>query len=313
MIMIQEPTPAVRFNSVIKSYGGTQVVDKLSFSIPVGTTFGLLGPNGAGKSTSLKALIGLLSIDSGSIEIFGQNIAAIHGTSESIAVRRRIGYVSEVHSIYRWMSVKAAIEFVKSFYPSWNDTIAKELLDVFALAPKKRVSQLSKGMLAKLSLLLAISHEPDLLILDEPTSGLDALVREEFLHGILRSMGEKEKTIIFSSHSIDDVERIADRVALLKNGKLVVDQPVDQLLANTKRLRASFTTEGLPNWVPDTAIWQQVKRQEWQLTVEQFTPELLAQIQHRNPIENIEVLDLSLEEIFKDYVRKEPKLEAVNA
>lgn len=312
MIMIQEPTPAVRFSSVIKSYGGTQVVDDLSFSIPIGTTFGLLGPNGAGKSTSLKALIGLLSIDGGSIEIFGQNIAAIHGTSESIALRRRIGYVSEVHSIYRWMSVQGAIDFVKSFYPSWNDTIAQELLDVFALAPKKRVTQLSKGMLAKLSLLLAISHEPDLLILDEPTSGLDALVREEFLHGILRSMGEKEKTIIFSSHSIDDVERIADRVALLKNGKLVVDQAVDQLLANTKRLRASFTTEGLPNWVPDTAIWQQVKRQEWQLTVEQFTPELVAEIQQRNSIENIEVLDLSLEEIFKDYVRNEHKTEAIH-
>ncbi|MFK7767837.1 MAG: ABC transporter ATP-binding protein [Mariniblastus sp.] len=313
MIKISEEVPAVRFDAVVKSYGESRVVDELSFEIPSGTTFGLLGPNGAGKSTSLKSLMGLLGLDSGSIEIFGKDIAAIHGTSESLAVRRRIGYVSEVHNVYPWMTIGNAIEFVKSFYPTWNDEIARELLDTFALSPKKKASQLSKGMLAKLSLLLAVSHEPDLLILDEPTSGLDPMVREEFLHGILKSIGEKEKTIIFSSHSIDDVQRIADRVGVLRNGKLIVDHSVDHILGNTKRLRAALTSGDQPCWTPDSTIWQQVNRREWQLTVDEFTPELVAEVQAKNPIESIEVLDLSLEEIFKDYVRCGDKSEVGNA
>ncbi len=303
MIKIQEPVPAVQYHQVVKSYSGRRVVDGLSFSIPAGTTFGLLGPNGAGKSTSLKALMGLLEIDGGTIELFGNNIASVRNTADYVQLRQRVGYVSEVHSIYRWMKIWQAIKFVKSFYASWNDSLTDELMETFQLDRNRKVSQLSKGMLAKLSLLLAVAHEPDLLILDEPTSGLDAMVREEFLYGILKTIASEERTVIFSSHSIDDVQRIADRIALINDGKLIVNQPVDDILSSTKRLRAALKDDTKPNWVPESTIWQEVERREWQLTVRDYSPEMIQQFETRNEVESIEVRDLSLEDIFKDYVR----------
>ena len=301
--MIKKPPPAVHFHLVTKKYSGSAVIDQLTFSIPRGSTFGLLGPNGAGKSTSLKALMGLLSIDAGRIEVFGKDIAELHGTPESIELRQRIGYVSEVHHVYKWMRIKQALAFVKAFQPHWNDAIATELMDLFKLDEKKKVSQLSKGMLAKLSLLLAVSHEPDLLILDEPTSGLDVMTREEFLYGILKTIADKQRTIIFSSHSIADIERIADHVGVIKNGKLIVDQSVESIQSGTKRLRAALDDDQQPGWVPDCTIWQQMNRREWELTVRDYSPELVDQLKHRNGLHTVEVRDLTLEDIFKDYFR----------
>lgn len=303
MIKMNEPADAVVFDGVSKSYSGKRVVNGLSLKIPHGTTFGLLGPNGAGKSTSLKALMGLLTVDEGAIKIFGHDIAAIHGSPEHLTLRQRIGYVSETHSIYRWMKVKQAINFAKKFYPTWNEDLESELVDQFELDRNKKVSQLSKGMLAKLSLLLAIAHEPDLLVLDEPTSGLDAMAREEFLYGILKADTLKERTVIFSSHSIGDVERIADRVGVIRGGTLIVDETVENILAGTKRLQAVLKDDAMPKWVPDSTIWQRVERREWQLTVSDCCPNLVDQLNSSNELENVEVCDLSLEEIFKDYFR----------
>ncbi len=308
MIKLEEPIAAVRFNNVVKNYSKTPVIDDLSLSIPYGTIFGLLGPNGAGKSTSLKAIMGLLEIDGGSIEIFGHDVAKIRSSPDYGTLRQRIGYVPEIHTIYRWMKVREAIRFVKSFYEHWNDKLAKELLDLFALPPEKKVKQLSKGMLAKLSLLLAVAHEPELLILDEPTSGLDPMVREEFMHGILKTIGNHERTIIFSSHSIDDVQRLADTVGLLNSGKLVLNQTVDAILEKTKRVKASLKDDARPQWTPDSTIWQQVQRREWELTVDDYSADLFDQIKNKNPIDHIEVRDLSLEDIFKDYIRSQSKL-----
>ena len=303
MIKAQDPAPVVQFSQVVKTYSGNRVVDELSFSVPRGTTFGLLGPNGAGKSTSLKALMGLLKIDSGRIDLFGEDISKIRQTSGFVPLRQRVGYVSEEHNIYRWMKVWQAIKFVKSFYTTWNEPLVDELLGAFELDSNRKVSQLSKGMLAKLSLLLAVGHEPELLILNEPTSGLDAMIREEFLYGILKSIADTDRTVIFSSHSIDDVQRIADRVALVRGGKLVVDRTVDEILASTKRLRAALKDNTKPAWVPESTIWQEVERREWQLTVGDYSPEMLHQFESRNEVESLEVRDLSLEDIFKDYVR----------
>ncbi len=303
MIKLKEPDEAVVFDSVSKSYSGNRVVDDLCLKIPRGTTFGLLGPNGAGKSTSLKALMGLLGIDEGTIRIFGEDISAIHGSPEHLKLRQRIGYVSETHSIYPWMKVGQAIRFAKRFYPTWNDELAADLVDHFELNRNKKVSQLSKGMLAKLSLLLAIAHEPDLLILDEPTSGLDAMAREEFLYGILKADTANERTVIFSSHSIGDVERIADRVGVIRSGKLIVDETVEDMLAGTKRLQAVLKDDATPKWIPDTTIWQTVDRREWQLTVSECDSSVVERLHQSNEVENVQVHDLSLEEIFKDYFR----------
>lgn len=303
MIRLDEPLSAVRFTNVAKSYSGNLVVDNLCLSIPYGTIFGLIGPNGAGKSTSLKALMGLLPIDGGEIEVFGHNLASIRSVRDHETLRRRIGYVPETHTIYRWMKVREAIKFVKSFHDYWNDRLVKELLDLFALDASKSVKQLSKGMLAKLALLLAVLHEPELLILDEPTSGLDPLVREEFLHGILQTISDQERTIIFSSHSIDDVQRLADTVGLLKAGNLVLNQSVETILEKTKRLKVALKDDTHPQWTPGSVIWQRVQRREWELTVDNYSADLFDEFKQKNPVEHLEVQDLSLEDIFKDYFR----------
>lgn len=313
MIKLSEDDIAVRFTDVCKSYEKRRVVDQLCFEVRKGMVFGLIGPNGAGKSTSLKALMGLLKLDSGSIELFGNDVDEVFLTPQYGDLRQRVGYVPEVHSIYRWMKINEAIRFVKSFYATWNDSLADELLNLFQLDKNRRVKHLSKGMLAKLGLLLAAAHEPELLILDEPTSGLDPLVREEFVHGVLRSAVDQEQTVIFSSHSIDDVQRLADTVGVLQAGKLVVHDDVESILKNTKRLRVSLKDNCSPAWTPGSAIWHRFEDRLWELTVNNFSDDLVAEVQQKNSVEQIDVSDLSLEEIFKDYARQQRKTEAGNA
>jgi ABC-2 type transport system ATP-binding protein len=300
MIQKSRPEPAVELCGLTKRYGSSTVVDGLNLQIPRGTTFGLIGPNGAGKSTTLKMLMGLLRIDAGTARAVGIDVSV-----DPAAVRRRVGYVPEVHSICRWMRISEVIRFVRAFYPDWNDGLAGDLLDLFELQPTKKVRHLSKGMLAKLALLLAVSHEPELLVLDEPMSGLDPIVREEFLDGVLRAIcdRDRDRTVLFSSHTIDDVQRLADTVGLLYQGRLLVHRPLDELLAETKRIRAVLRDGALPRWLPETTIWQRVHRREWLLTVGNFSPEIVPRLESENLVQTVEVLDLNLEDVFKDYVK----------
>ena len=132
----------------------------------------------------------------------------------------------QVVDIYRWMRVEDVIWFVHSFYANWNESLCRSLLELFRLDSRQKIKHLSKGMLAKVSLLVAISHEPELLILDEPMSGLDLVAREEFLDGVLRTICDHQRTVVFSSHSLSDVQRMADSVAMLYEGKLLLHCPV---------------------------------------------------------------------------------------
>ncbi len=298
MIATKPGDYAIQLLHVTKRYGRTTVVDDLTLAIPTGSTFGLLGPNGAGKSTTLKMLMGMLSLTAGQIRVLGIDVFA-----EPARMKQRVGYVPEQPQMYRWMRVGEVIGFTRAFYPSWNDDLCARLLDLFALEVNKKVKHLSKGTAAKLALLLAIAHEPELLVLDEPTSGLDPIVREEFLDGVLRLLCERRCTVLFSSHTLADVQRLADTVGILYEGRLLVHRGVDELLASTKRIRAVLRDGCLPRWEPDGTVWQRVQRREWLLTVRDFSSETIAHLRAENPLEQVEVLDLSLEELFKDYVR----------
>lgn len=290
--------PAVQLRGLTKTYGDATVVNQLDLTIPQGETFGLIGPNGAGKSTTLKMLTGMLSITGGTATVLGHEVKG-----ETAAIKQHIGYVPETHHIYRWMRVQQVIDFASSFYPNWNTEVEERLIQIFELNRSKKVKQLSKGMLAKLALLVAVSHEPKLLVLDEPMSGLDPIVREEFLDGVLQSVCDENCTVIFSSHTIEDVQRLADSIGLLCGGQLLVQRKVDELLDQTKRIRATLADGEQPKWLPESAIWQHVRQREWLLTVRDYSPAMLARIQNRNPIAQLEVQDLSLEDVFKDYVK----------
>jgi len=218
-------------------------------------------------------------------------------------LKRRIGYVPELHHLYGWMTVQEIIQFVSTFYGTWDAGLCDQLLSLFELPPDKKVKSLSKGMTAKLGLLLALAHRPELLILDEPTSGLDPLAREEFLDGVLRAGGQTDQTVLFSSHQVDDVERIADEIGIMAQGRLVIHQSVDSVRNDVKRIRAVLQDGSLPQHVPPETMWQAINRREWTLTVYPFRQGTLDDVVRNNPVVNAEVIDISLEDIFKDVVR----------
>lgn len=289
--------PAVELSGVTKRYGRTTVVDGMTLAIPRGMTMGLVGPNGAGKSTTVRMLMGMLRPTSGEVRVLGMEMPG-----EAPAMRKRVGYVPERHDIYPWMTVREAIGFTRSFYETWDDDHCAEMVDLFALDVKKKVKHLSKGMLVKVGLLLAVSHRPELLVLDEPTSGLDPIVHEDFLDGVLRAICGGKTTVVYSSHNLGDIRRLADSVCILRGGKIVVRRGIEELLASVKRVRAVLTDGHLPRWVPEGTVWQKVERREWLLTVDDFSAELAARIKAENPVEGVEVLDLSLGDVFRDFV-----------
>jgi ABC-2 type transport system ATP-binding protein len=322
----QSCVAAIELFGLTKRFGRALAVDSLSLNVPRGSTFGLLGPNGAGKSTTIKMLMGMLSISDGQARVLGVDVQA-----DPLQIKRRVGYVPETHSIYRWMRIREVVGFCKSCFPTWNDQTCREMLDLFRLEPEKKVKHLSKGMLTKLSLLLAVSHEPELLLLDEPLSGLDPIAREEFLDGVLRTICDRGQTVLISSHMLDDVRRLADTIGILNNGRLVVQGGVDELLTSTKRIRATLRDGFRPSQVfagktgsvskspsaghakdaPGKApvpvlpgvIWQQVEGREWTITIRDFSPDKVQQVRSIDGVEQADVIDLGLEELFKDYIR----------
>ena len=288
----------IDINGVSKRFGQKVAVDDLTLSIPRGTNFVSLGPNGAGKTTTIRMLMGLIRPCGGRVRVCG-----LDPRKDSRACRIQIGYVPEEHLAYRWMRIGELIHFCRAFYPTWNAAVCKRWLAHFGLAPDQKVKTLSKGMLAKLSLLLALSHEPELLVLDEPTSGLDPIVREEFLDGILEMLCDGEHTLFFSSHVLSDVRRLADRVGIMFDGRLLTDRPTDELVANTKRVRAVLRNGSVPHRQPNGIVYQAVDKREWLLTVSDFSELTVKELRDAPEIRGFEVIDLDLDDIFKDYIR----------
>jgi len=290
--------PAIELEGLTRRFGRELAVNGLSLRVARGSTFGLIGPNGAGKTTTIKMLMGMLSHTDGSARVLGMDVFA-----DPVEVKNRVGYVPELHHICRWMRVKEVLGFCRSLYVSWNEETCREMIDLFGLELDKKVKHLSKGALAKLSLLLAVSHDAELLVLDEPMAGLDAIAREEFLDGVLRTVCEREQTVLFSTHSLDDVQRLADTVGILYEGKLLVHRGVDELLSSTKRIRATLPDGSRPEQRPEGTIWERVDGREWLVTVGDFSPEKVDQIRAANEVDHVEVIGLGLEDVFKDFIK----------
>ena len=295
--MTEHQDNAVEMAGVSKRYRNATALHDVTLTIPRGSTLGLVGQNGAGKTTAIRILMGTLAPTAGSVRVLGIDVA-----NDAPAVRRRVGYVPERHDAYPWMTVAQVIGFARPFYPTWDDGLCEQMLDLFQLDAKKKVKQLSKGMGVKLSLLLAVSHKPELLVLDEPTSGLDPIAHEDFIDSVLRCTGDERTTVLFSSHNLADVRRVADSVCILRAGKVALRRDIDDLLASAKRVRAVLTDGHLPRWVPENTVWQRVQRREWMLTVDRFDADLAQRIKSENPVESVEVFDMNLGDLFRDYV-----------
>lgn len=207
------------------------VLDGISLEIPKGQIVGLIGPNGAGKTTVINLLMNMLIPDGGSIEILGMS----HRESEK-EIKNRVGYVGEQQYYYENKKVAWTGKFVSRFFRDWDGKMFESLLEEFGIDPSKRIRSLSKGMKVKLSIAIALSHSPELLLLDEPTAGLDPVIRREVLDKLMRFRGEEEKSVLISSHITDDIMRIADRVAFIVNGKIVIDREKDDIVSNWKKI-----------------------------------------------------------------------------
>jgi len=221
--MDKSVTAVLEARSVIKRFEDFALQD-VSFTLEEGTITGLVGRNGAGKSTLIRGTMGLIHLDGGSISLLGEP------TRPFGKQMQRIGYVPDRPVFYEWMTVDETIAFWSKFFPSFNPRLAESMKNDFELTGLKTVRALSSGMRTKLSLLLALMHEPPLLILDEPTNGLDPIFRAEILDFLsqLRRNGTSTTTL-FSSHIISDVERVADKLVILRDGKVVVESTVSEI------------------------------------------------------------------------------------
>ena len=214
--------PMIEACGLSKSFGTAHVLQGVDLTIPRGSVTGLLGKNGSGKSTLLKCLLGLLKPSSGTAQILGED-----GWNLSAEAKAQLGYVAQEVSLYSWMRVRQIIEYTAAFYPTWNQELAIDLARRWELPTEDRVGPMSQGQQQKLALVLALGHEPDLLILDEPVASLDPSARREFLSTLLEITRDENRTVLFSTHITTDLERVADHVAVLKEGKIVYHDQLD--------------------------------------------------------------------------------------
>jgi ABC-2 type transport system ATP-binding protein len=225
----------VTVTNLSRTFGVKKALNDVSFTVKRGTVFGLVGENGAGKSTLIKHLLGLWRAEEGSVRVFGLDPVA-----DPKAVLGRIGYLSEQPDLPGWMRVDELLRFTQAFYPKWDMRYAEELREQFGLDPAARVNTLSKGQHAKLGLIAAQAHRPDLLLLDEPSSGLDPIVRRDILGAIIRTVTDEGRTVIFSSHLLDEIERVSDHLAMLHRGVLRFCESLDAVKARHRRIALHF-------------------------------------------------------------------------
>jgi len=222
--MNDSPEPVVELERLTRRFGAKVALDGLSLRVPRGSVFGIVGANGAGKTTLLRHLLGLLRPQAGTVRVFGRDPIA-----DPVGVLSRVGYLSEENDLPPWMRVRELFRYVRAFYAGWDDAFAEQLRATFLLDPEQRVRALSRGQKARAGLLVALAYRPELLILDEPSTGLDPLARRDILMAVLRTVTQEGRTVIFSSHLLDEVERVSDHVALLDRGRVVVQGPLDQV------------------------------------------------------------------------------------
>lgn len=227
----------VDISAISKSFGSQQVLRQLDWQIEQGKVIGLLGRNGAGKSTLLECLLGLRETEGGSVTLFGEPAGKL-----SEAARARIGYVPQKSELFEWLTPVQMLDYFKALYPRWNEAKVQGLLQRWGFGTEllhKQIGRLSGGEKQRLSIIRALAHEPELLVLDEPVASLDPAGRRDFLRELVEVVLERDTTVIFSTHILSDLERVALDVAFLKDGGIALQSPLDALLENAQRLFGS--------------------------------------------------------------------------
>jgi ABC-2 type transport system ATP-binding protein len=233
--MNSDSTLPIAIQNLTRHFGAKLVLDNVSLDVPRGCVFGLVGENGAGKTTLIKHVLGLLRAEQGSARVFG-----LDPVKDPPGVLSRIGYLSEARDLPGWMRVDELLHYTQAFYSGWDEKYAESLRVQFRLEPRAKIKDLSRGELAKAALLVALAYRPELLVLDEPSSGLDPMVRRDILEAIVRTVADEGRTVFFSSHLLDEIERVSDRVAMIVDGRVVLEGPLDQIKGSHHQLTLRF-------------------------------------------------------------------------
>jgi len=216
--------PVIAVSELTRHFGARAALSSVDLRIPRGGVYGLVGANGAGKTTLIRHILGLLRAEKGSVRVFGRDPIA-----DPVGVLSRIGYLSEENDLPGWMRVDELLRYSRAFYPGWDDGYAGELRTMFALDPEAKIKTLSKGQKARAGLVIALAYRPELLVLDEPSSGLDPIVRRDILGAVLRTIAEEGRTVLFSSHLLEEVEQVADHVTMIRQGTIVLSAPLKEI------------------------------------------------------------------------------------
>ena len=234
------PDHVIETHHLSKRFGRRLALDALTLRVPRGGIHALVGSNGAGKSTLFRVLLGLLDPDGGTSRVLGVDSRCLDP-----ATRGRVGLVHEEHTLPGWLRAGELERMQRALYPRWDEAVFREVLGHFQVLPEQRVRQLSRGERAGLSLALALAQSPDLLILDEPTLGLDVVARLAFLESVLFVGAQEGRTIVYCSHQMDEVERVADNLILLERGALVSMTSPEELCRRVTCWVADLPAAGL--------------------------------------------------------------------
>ena len=252
MIATSSSPIVIDIRGVTRRFGAKVALDNVSLCVPRGCVFGLIGVNGSGKTTLIKHILGLLRAESGSVRVLERDPAA-----DPVGVLARIGYLSEENDLPPWMTVRELMRYTKAFYPGWCDAYAEQLREQFGLTPGARIGTLSKGQQARAGLVVALAYRPELLVLDEPSSGLDPLVRRDILGAIVRTIADEGRTVVFSSHLLDEIERVADHVAMIEDGRIALAASLDEIQTSHRRLTLHFAeARTQPPQLAGALTWQ---------------------------------------------------------
>lgn len=282
----------IKVKGLTRNFGKTTALKNVDLTVSRGRVLGLVGENGAGKTTLIKHVLGLLKAQEGTVRVFG-----IDPVKDPVGVLSRIGYLSEERDLPHWMRVNELMNYTRAFYPDWDVSYAEELRWIFRLDASSKIKQLSRGQKARAALITALAFRPPLLLLDEPSSGLDPIVRRDILGAIIRTVADEGRTVLFSSHLLEEVERVADDVAMIHEGEIVMCDSLEDIRASHH-----FVTLRFPDSTPEQpqlpgALSIEGKGQEWTALCNGELDEVFARAKAMD-CEIFEDMPPTLEDIF---------------
>ncbi len=296
------PIYAIETIALKKSYKDVEALRGMSLQVPQGSLCGLVGLNGAGKTTTIRLLLAMAKADSGSARVLG--LDALNAEQNRL-IRSRTAYIPERKDLFPYMSAREVIRFTAGFYPGWNHDLEKRYANTFEIPLDRNVTQLSKGTLTKLHILMAIARGAELLVLDEPTDGLDAIASEETLQALVSLVAEHGTTILICSHRLEEIEQIGDHVCLVHKGQCFKQGSLDEIRATTRRIQ--FVLEPGPDQLSQLSQLGILKQDGRSLSILTDRTEAI-EVAKSFGASDIEAYPVPLRELFVESVRRQDAL-----